>query len=166
MGRKKLKWLKKIWKRGQLFPTDKIVLRDKTVSFLYRIILLLHNLHTAEASGHFSIPSLLGIFAASDTIVLLLSRLVMSDSLRPHDCSTSDFSVLHHLLKLAQTHVHWVGGAIQPSWHHWPLSYSKESPFPWLTWQCSPEVSPILLSLILLGIFWAFTFPWLNLKYH
>ena len=33
----------------------------------------------------------------------------------PMDCSTPGFPVLHHLLELAQTHVHWVGGAIQPS---------------------------------------------------
>ena len=31
------------------------------------------------------------------------------------DCSTPGFFVLHHLLELAQTHVHWVGDAIQPS---------------------------------------------------
>ena len=39
------------------------------------------------------------------------------------DCSTPGFSVLHHLPEFAQTHVHQVGDAIQPS--H-PLS----SPFP------------------------------------
>ena len=33
----------------------------------------------------------------------------------PTDCSTSGFPVLHHLPELAQTHVHWVGDAIQPS---------------------------------------------------
>ena len=33
----------------------------------------------------------------------------------PFDCSTPGFPVLHHLLELAQTHVHWVGDAIQPS---------------------------------------------------
>ena len=33
----------------------------------------------------------------------------------PMDCSTPGFSVLHHLLGFAQTHVHWVGDAIQPS---------------------------------------------------
>ena len=33
----------------------------------------------------------------------------------PMDCSTSGFPVHHHLLEFAQTHVHWVGGAIQPS---------------------------------------------------
>ena len=31
------------------------------------------------------------------------------------DCSTRGFPVLHHLLELAQTHVHWVSDAIQPS---------------------------------------------------
>ena len=41
----------------------------------------------------------------------------------PMDCSTPFFPVLHQLLELVQTHVHWVGDAIQPS--H-PLS----SPFP------------------------------------
>ena len=39
------------------------------------------------------------------------------------DCSTPGFPVLHHLPEPAQTHVHWVSDAIQPS--H-PLS----SPFP------------------------------------
>ena len=33
----------------------------------------------------------------------------------PMDCSTPSFSVLHHLPELAQTRIHWVGDAIQPS---------------------------------------------------
>ena len=33
----------------------------------------------------------------------------------PMDCNTPGFPVLHHLLELAQIHVHWVGDAIQPS---------------------------------------------------
>ena len=33
----------------------------------------------------------------------------------PTDCSTPGFPVLHCLLKFVQTHVHWVGDAIQPS---------------------------------------------------
>ena len=33
----------------------------------------------------------------------------------PMDCSTPGFSVLHHLPEFAQTHVHWVDDAIQPS---------------------------------------------------
>ena len=31
------------------------------------------------------------------------------------NCSTPGFPVLHHLPEFAQTHVHWVGDAIQPS---------------------------------------------------
>ena len=31
------------------------------------------------------------------------------------NCSTPGFPILHYLLDLAQTHVHWVGDAIQPS---------------------------------------------------
>ena len=32
----------------------------------------------------------------------------------PIDCSTPGFPIHHHLLELAQTHVHWVSDAIQP----------------------------------------------------
>ena len=44
----------------------------------------------------------------------------------PMDCSTPGFPVLHHLLELAQTDVHWVGDAMQPS--H-PLSSSSPPAF-------------------------------------
>ena len=33
----------------------------------------------------------------------------------PMECSTPGFPVLHHLPEFAQTHVHWVSDAIQPS---------------------------------------------------
>ena len=49
------------------------------------------------------------------------SRSVVSDSLWPKDYSTPGFPVHHRLPELAQTQVHWVGDAIQPS--H-PLSAS------------------------------------------
>ena len=39
----------------------------------------------------------------------------MSNFCDPMDCSTPGFPVLHQLLELAQTHVHRVGDAIQPS---------------------------------------------------
>ena len=45
-------------------------------------------------------------------VVQLLSHIQLCD---PMDCSTPGFPVLHHLPKLAQTHVHWVSDAIQPS---------------------------------------------------
>ena len=41
----------------------------------------------------------------------------------PMNCSTPDFPVFHYLLEFAQTNVHWVGGAIQPS-------HSLSSPSP------------------------------------
>ena len=46
---------------------------------------------------------------------LQFSHSVMSDFCEPRDCSTPGFPVHHQLLELAQTHVHWVGDAVQPS---------------------------------------------------
>ena len=40
------------------------------------------------------------------------------------DCSMLGFSVLHYLLEFAQTHVHWVDDAIQPS-HPLPPPFSS-----------------------------------------
>ena len=47
--------------------------------------------------------------------VVVVQSLVMCDPLWPLDCSTPGLFVLHYLLALAQTHVHWVNDAIQPS---------------------------------------------------
>ena len=55
--------------------------------------------------------------------LLLFSHSVMSDSLQSHGLQHAGFPGFHYLLEFAQTHVHWVDDAIQPS--H-PLS----SPFP------------------------------------
>ena len=44
----------------------------------------------------------------------------------PMDCSTPGLPVHHQLLELTQTHVHWVGDAIQPS--H-PLSWPSAPTF-------------------------------------
>ena len=79
--------------------------------------------------------------------LLLLSRLVMSDSLWPHGPQHARLSVLHCLLELAQTHVHWVGDAVQPS--H-PL-LSSSSPAFYLSqhqglfqWVASHQVAKVL----------------------
>ena len=40
-------------------------------------------------------------------------RLTLCD---PVNCSTPGFPVVHYLPELTQTHVHWVGGAIQPTY--------------------------------------------------
>ena len=57
------------------------------------------------------------------TVSVQFSHLLVSNSLPPMDCYTPGFPVHHQLPELAQTHVHWVNDAIQPSQ---PLS----SPFP------------------------------------
>ena len=50
-----------------------------------------------------------------ESALLLLSCPTLCD---PMEWSIPGFPVLHHLLELAQTHVHWVSDAIQPS-HPW-----------------------------------------------
>ena len=44
------------------------------------------------------------------------------------NCSTSSFPTLHHPLELAQTHVHWIGDAIQPSYVIPFFSYLQSFP--------------------------------------
>ena len=48
----------------------------------------------------------------------------------PMDCNTPGFSVLHYLLEFAQTHVHWVSDAIQPSHPLLPLFLLLPQSFP------------------------------------
>ena len=52
-------------------------------------------------------------------VVQLLSPVQLCDSM---NCSTPGFSVHHYLLEFPQTHVHWVGDAIQPSYPLLPPS--------------------------------------------
>ena len=46
---------------------------------------------------------------------------------KPMNCSMPGFSVHHHLPGFAQTHVHWVGDAIQPSHQHQLISSTATS---------------------------------------
>ena len=55
-------------------------------------------------TGHVSLDNLLSSLAKSCPTLC-----------DPMDCSTPGFPVLHYLPEFAQTHVHWVGDAIQPS---------------------------------------------------
>ena len=54
-------------------------------------------------------------FLLSVITSVLFSRSVMYDSLWPHGLQHARFPVHHQLPELAQTHVHWVGDAIQSS---------------------------------------------------
>ena len=60
----------------------------------------------------------------------------------PTDCRTQGFPVLRHLLELAQTHVHWIGDAIElvMPFNHLILCYPLSRPLP----------SPICASIWLL----------------
>jgi len=74
----------------------------------------------------------------------------------PMDCSTPGFPIIHHLPELAQTHVHWVGDAIQPSHllsspsspvfnlsQHQGLSNDSAHPIRWPKyWNFSFNISP------------------------
>ena len=68
-------------------------------------------------------------------LFLSFSCSVMSDSFRPLNCSTPGLPVLslcsslHHLPEFAQTDVHWVSNAIQPS-HPLPFNLSCPQSFP------------------------------------
>ena len=68
------------------------------------------------------------------------------------DCSLPGFSVLHSHLKFPQIHVHWVGGAIQPS-HHLPPS----SPFAFNLFQ-HHGLSQWFVSLHHMAKYWSFSF--------
>ena len=57
--------------------------------------------------------------------LLLFNHSVVSSSLQPMNYSTPGFLVLHNLLEFAQTHLHWVSDAIEPS--HPLLSYCLQS---------------------------------------
>ena len=46
----------------------------------------------------------------------------------PTECSMPGFPVLHYLLEFAQTHIHWIGDAIQPSLFSYPLLLPSISP--------------------------------------
>ena len=61
------------------------------------------------------------IFIIMHCIFQLLSHVRLCD---PIDCRTPGFPVLHYLPELAQTHVHWVSDAIQPSSSVIPFSFN------------------------------------------
>ena len=90
--------------------------RDKTnvscISCIGRQIL--HHCATREAHARV-ISALQTVYQTSVSACLLFGCSIMSDSLQPHGLQHTRLPVLPHLLELAQTHVHWVGDAIQPS---------------------------------------------------
>ena len=75
----------------------------------------------------------------------------------PMNCSMPGFPVLYHLPEFAQTHVHWVGDAIQPSCPLLPpfppaLSLSQHRFFPvrWLFASGGQNIGALALASVLL----------------
>ena len=68
-----------------------------------------HPLYILYTSGTTGLPKVCSLLLRSS---VTQSCLTLCD---PMDCSTPGFSVLHYLLERAQTCVHWVDDAIQPS---------------------------------------------------
>ena len=72
-----------------------------------------------------TVQKYLEIYSFIVSVQLILNKYVNTYSVKfsqlcmtlwkPMDCSTPGFPVHHQLPELAQTHVHWVGEAIQPS---------------------------------------------------
>ena len=124
---------------------------------------LLHVMHCSRWEG-WTQPS--GRYCCS----VAESRLTLCD---PMDCSTLSFRIFHYLPEFAQTHVHWVVDAIQPS--H-PLSPPcpavifpgiGSNPCPLRRW-CHPTISssvtpfsfclqssPVFSSKLVLHLRWA-----------
>ena len=53
------------------------------------------------------------ILGGRDKNIVVIVQSLIPTLCNSMDCSTPDFTVLHQLLELAQTHIHWVGEAIQ-----------------------------------------------------
>ena len=97
----------------------------------------------------FSLISRGGIVASQ----LLFSKLFFSScsvaQSGPTLCDPMDFPVLHSLLEFAQTHVHWVGDALQPSHPLSPSSPLALRTFmgdqPWAKWLLSSFSIPLFI---------------------
>ena len=72
--------------------------------------------------GNTKLPGLTGLKCVWRGISSVqFSRSVVSDSLRPHKPQQPGLPIHHQLPECTQTHVHWVGDAIQPSHPLLPL---------------------------------------------
>ena len=87
----------------------KIGSKHKTITIIHQMKRM-KEIISIDAEKHLTKPNSLLWWSS-----VQFSHSVMSDSLWPLDCSTPGLLVHHQLLELAQTQVHWVRDAIQPS---------------------------------------------------
>ena len=83
--------------------------------------------HLSHAHPHNSYHDLLQSSPSVQFSSVQFSRLVLSDSLRPHGLQHARLPVHHHLWEFTQTHFHWVCDAIQPSHPCHPFSSRLQS---------------------------------------
>ena len=84
--------------------------------------------HTSNLSKFKKIVIISSIFSDHNSMSSVqFSHSVMSDYLQPVNCSTPSLPVHHQLPESTQTHVHWVGDAIQPSHPVIPFSSCSQS---------------------------------------
>ena len=81
-------------------------------------LLIVHVKHPSFSAWHLHVDS--NLLALRSVLIHTHSYCCSVTTLCPTlcnsiDCSTPGFPFLHHLPEFAQTHVHWVGDAIQPS---------------------------------------------------
>ena len=109
------------WGRKESGTTEQLNNRRATgeADFHYIILFLCCLSHKIENFGRaWTEPKHIWWNEMNENTSRLCYRLVAQSCLPlcdPMDCSTPVYPVLHHLLELAQTHVHWVSDAIQPS---------------------------------------------------
>ena len=115
---------------GSSLEYSAVVYIHCTVHYLSRAYLyLMHVVNLTRPTSHAQVITItLLSFTSLDSVTQ--SRLTLCN---PMNCRTPGFAVHHQLLELAQTHVHWVGDAIQPS--H-PLSSPSPPAFNLSQHQC------------------------------
>ena len=95
--------------------------RLKRLSSLFRIFFSYTDFTVTQYCYFLSNYSILNFLLQCSSIPLISISICCSSAkscpalLDPMDCSTPGFSILHYLPEFAQTHVHWVDDAIQPS---------------------------------------------------
>jgi len=145
-----------------VFPTLFI---EKTVfSLLYILGIFVVNYLTMYAYDYFWVSSLFhwSVFRPIECCSVAQLCPSLCD---PMYYSTPGFPVLHHLPELAETHVHWVSGAIQPSC---PLSSPSSPTFSLSQHQClfqwvssSHQMAKVLELPILWSFQWIFRIDFL-----
>ena len=81
--------------------------------------------HKIKSNNIHRLLVFLGFWVWFGSIVIVVVQFLCCVRLcDPMDCSMPGFPVLHYLLNLAQTHVHWAGNAIQSSHPLFPCSPS------------------------------------------